>query len=925
MSDRPLVLVDGSSYIYRAFHALPDLRTTSDEPTGAIHGVLNMVQKLIDEHGPEYAAVVFDAPGKTFRDDLYADYKATREAMPDDLRSQIQPTIDAIEFLGIPVLRISGVEADDVIGTLARAAADQNIRTIISTTDKDMTQLVDTQTTVVNTMSNTVLNIDGVHEKFGVLPERIIDYLTLVGDTADNIPGVPGVGPKTAVKWLGEWGDLDGVCAHAEDIRGKVAEKLKAAIPELPLYRTLVTIKCDVDLPVAIDGLQLREPSVGELREFFNRFEMRSFLRRLEERVGGAGDARNGGEANAGSSAAAAGGAKGVTESGNAAQDDERPAYDVVLDEASLDAWLERILAAELVAIDTETTSLDYMQAELVGISVAVGKGEAAYIPVAHEYPGVPDQLDRELVLKKLQPWLEDAERVKVGHHIKYDQHIFENYGIALRGVLYDTMLESYVLNSTLTRHDMDSVAARYLGVQTIKYEDVAGKGAKQIGFEEVALEVAAPYAAEDADITLQLHHALWPKLCETPSLERIYLELEQPLIEVLERMEHTGVMVDADQLGKQSAELAKSIVAAEKRAHELAGQPFNLGSPKQLQEILFEKLELPVLGKTPKGQPSTAESVLQELAEEYELPQTILEFRALSKLKSTYTDKLPLEIDARTGRIHTSYHQAVAATGRLSSSEPNLQNIPIRKPEGRRIRQAFVAPKGHVLLAADYSQIELRIMAHLSGDTSLREAFEERRDVHRATAAEVFDVPLEDVIDDQRRAAKAINFGLIYGMSAFGLARQLGIARNEAQSYVDLYFERYPGVKAYMDRTREAARSDGFVETVRGRRLYLPEINARNAARRQYAERSAINAPMQGTAADIIKQAMIDVHKWLGDTELDVRVIMQVHDELVFEVAETALETSLKQIVEIMESAAELDVPLQVDVGVGANWDEAH
>lgn len=904
MSDQPFVLVDGSSYIYRAFHALPDLRTSTDEPTGAIHGVLNMVQKLIDEHSPQHVAVVFDAPGKTFRDDLYADYKATREAMPDDLRSQIQPTIDAIEFLGIPVLRVSGVEADDVIGTLARAASAQKLRTIISTSDKDMTQLVDDTTIVVNTMSDTVLDIAGVQEKFGVPPNAIIDYLTLVGDSADNIPGVPGVGPKTAAKWLNAWETLDGVLENADEIRGKIVEKLKAAIPQLPLYKTLVTIKCDVELPVGIDDLRLREPAIEELHKFFERFEMRSFLRRLEERLTTDG-AKDGAEP--------------------ATAEKSQHDYETVLSEAQLEAWLKRIESAALVAVDTETTSLEYMRAELVGISLAVDEGEAAYIPVAHRYPGAPEQLSRELVLQRLRPWLEDEQQIKVGHHIKYDQHIFENYDITLRGVLYDTMLESYVLNSTATRHDMDSVAGRYLGVQTIKYEEVAGKGAKQIGFDEVDLETAAPYAAEDADITLRLHQSLWPQLSEIGELQAVYEEIEQPLIAVLERMEHIGVKVDAAQLAKQSKELTASIAETQAQAHELAGQPFNLGSPKQLQEILYEKLELPVLGKTPKGQPSTAEGVLQELAEEYELPQTILEYRGLSKLKSTYTDKLPLEINPDTGRIHTSYHQAVAATGRLSSSEPNLQNIPIRTEQGRRIRQAFVAPEGHVLLAADYSQIELRIMAHLSQDESLRIAFEQRQDVHRATAAEVFEESLDDVTPDQRRAAKAINFGLIYGMSAFGLARQLGIGRTQAQSYVDLYFERYPGVKQYMDNTREQARERGFVETVRGRRLYLPEIKSRNAARRQYAERSAINAPMQGTAADIIKQAMLDVYRWLEAADNGVRLIMQVHDELVFEIPQAGVDAARQKIVTIMEAAATLSVPLAVDVGTGANWDEAH
>jgi DNA polymerase-1 len=895
VSDKPLVLVDGSSYIYRAFHALPDLRNSAGEPTGAIHGILSMLLRLIDDYAPERMAVVFDAPGKTFRDDLYADYKGTRPSMPDDLRSQIPPVLDAIEGLGITVLRIDGVEADDVIGTLAAQATKQQHATVISTTDKDMTQLVNEKVTVVNTMSNTILDPAGVEEKFGVPPTAIIDYLTLVGDTSDNIPGVSGVGPKTAVKWLATYGDLDGVIAHADDIGGKIGERLRATVPDLPLFKKLVTIKCDVDLPTSVDALTCRPPDKPRLRALFERFEMRNMLRRYADEV-----------------------------------DDPAPeavdsTYETVLTEAQLESWLARIDSADLIAIDTETTSLNYMEAELVGISLAVDAGVAAYIPLAHRYPGAPDQLDRSAVLERMRAWLEDSTRQKVGHHIKYDEHIFENHGIALAGVAYDTMLESYVLNSTATRHDMDSVAGRYLGIKTIKFEDVAGKGAKQLTFDEVAIDVASNYAAEDADITLRLHRELWPRIEAIPELKRVFEDIERPLIKVLERMEHTGVMVDADLLAQQGEELNQKIVEAERAAHEAAGQPFNLSSPKQLQEILYDKLGLPVLGKTPKGQPSTAENVLQELAEEYELPRWILQHRTLAKLKSTYTDKLPREINPRTGRIHTSYHQAVAATGRLSSSEPNLQNIPIRTPEGRRIRQAFVAPEGYQLLAADYSQIELRIMAHLSGDDHLRSAFAHGLDVHSATAAEVFGAALEDVTHDQRRAAKAINFGLMYGMSAFGLARQLGISRGDAQAYVDLYFERYPGVKEYMDRTREQAREDGFVTTVLGRRLYLPEIKSQNPARRQYAERSAINAPMQGTAADIIKRAMIDVDAWLATTAVQGRLIMQVHDELVLEVAAKDTASAAVEVARIMAGAAELSVPLAADVGIGANWDEAH
>ncbi len=908
MSAKPLVLVDGSSYLYRAFHALPALSTASGEPTGAVLGVVNMLYKLLDEVGPERMAVVFDAPGRTFRDDLYAEYKAHRPPMPDELRAQVAPLLEAIEAMGIPLLRIEGVEADDVIGTLARQASAAGTRTVISTGDKDLAQLVDERVTLVNTMDNTTLDRAGVQQKFGVTPEQIIDYLALVGDTSDNIPGVPGVGPKTAAKWLQEFGDLDTLKARASEVGGKIGERLRESLGVLDLSKQLATIRCDLDLPLRVDNLALRAPDKERLTGLFERLEFSRLLRRVR------------GDAPTQRAPSAAPQAAGQTPAAPPAE----VRYETVLTEAALEAWCERLKAAPLVALDTETTSLAYMRAELVGISLAVTPGEAAYIPLAHRYPGAPDQLDRERVLARLKPWLESAAP-KLGHHLKYDAHIFENHGVKLGGIEHDTMLESYVLNSTATRHDMDSVAALYLGVGTIKYEDVVGKGAKQITFDQVDLDTATRYAAEDADVTLRLHEALWPKLQAEPALAKIYTELERPLIRVLERMEYTGVRVDAQRLREQSQELATKMAATEQAAYAAAGGPFNLGSPKQLQEVLYERLKLPVLGKTQTGQPSTAEDVLEQLAEEHELPRLVLEYRGLSKLKSTYTDKLPGEIDPRTGRIHTSYHQAVAATGRLSSSDPNLQNIPIRTPEGRRIRQAFVAPPGCKLLAADYSQIELRIMAHLSGDEGLLAAFAAGEDIHRATAAEVFGVALADVTADQRRSAKAINFGLIYGMSAFGLARQLGLERAEAQTYVDRYFERYPGVKRYMEETRAAAHRDGFVSTVLGRRLYLPEINARNTQRRQYAERSAINAPMQGTAADIIKRAMIDVAAWLERKRPEARLIMQVHDELVIEVPERQAEEVGAEVAGIMEAAASLRVPLRVDRGLGANWDEAH
>ena len=903
MSNQKLALVDGSSYLYRAYHALPPLTSSRGEPTGAIHGVLNMLTKLAREHETENFAVVFDAPGKTFRDDMYAEYKANRPPMPDELREQVQPILDAVRGMGFPLLQIEGVEADDVIGTLCRRAVDAGMDVLVSTGDKDMAQLVSDKVTLVNTMSDTVLDRAGVKNKFDVFPEQIIDYLALVGDASDNIPGVPKVGPKTAAKWLNEYQSAAGVIEHADEIKGKVGESLRENIEQLLLSQNLATIVQDVELPQEPQDLVRRAADEEALTELFVRYELNTMLRKLR-------DASLNPESGAG----------GATEDPAPKGD-----FETVLTAKALKKWLGKIKAADLVAVDTETTSIDYMIAELVGISLSTESGSAAYIPVAHDYPGAPKQLARDDVLSAMKPFLEDATAKKVGHHLKYDAHIFARYDIHLAGMAFDSMLESYVLNSVATRHDMNSTARFYLNPETIHFEDVAGKGAKQLTFNQVDLQLAAPYATEDADITLRLHERIWGELSQNEALKNLYENIEQPLVPVLFAMEETGVLVDRDMLKTQSAELATSILEIQQIAHELAGGPFNLGSPKQLQQILFEKLELPVIRKTPKGQPSTAEDVLQELATDYELPRVILNYRSLSKLKSTYTDKLPQQICEATGRIHTSYHQAVAATGRLSSTDPNLQNIPIRTPEGRRIRQAFIAPDGNVLLAADYSQIELRIMAHLSGDKSLLNAFAAGQDIHQATAADVFDVPVDEVTKDHRRSAKAINFGLMYGMSAFGLAKQLNVSRGEAQEYIDQYFARYPGVKNYINTTRIKAREDGYVETIFGRRLYLPEINDRNAQRRQYAERSAINAPMQGTAADIIKMAMISVHNWLQRSEAPARMIMQVHDELVFEVAEDSVDSVRQQIIGLMSDAAKLDVPLVVDAGVGINWDEAH
>lgn len=924
-NDSTLLLIDGSSYLYRAFHALPPLTASDGTNTGAVLGVLNMLYRILREQQPAHIAVVMDAPGKTFRDDLYSEYKANRPPMPDELREQIDPLLRAIEAMGLPLLRITGVEADDVIGTLAVQGAEAGMQTVISTGDKDMAQLVNDQITLLDTMPRggrepRPMDTAGVVKKFQVRPEQIIDYLALVGDASDNIPGVPKIGPKTAVALLAEFAGVDEILANLDkvaelSIRGAkgVAQRIEEHRDALLLSYKLATIDTRLELETKPSDLRLGDADTAVLKELFSRLELRSLLKKLDDQDAAPTATGIGSDSsdNAGS--------------GAADTTTTRADYQTVLTRKDFNAWLKKIKQAKLTAFDTETTSLDYMDARVVGVSLAVTEGEACYIPMAHHYPGAPKQLDRDWVLAQLQPWLEDENAAKVGHNLKYDAHVLTNHDITLRGIAHDTMLESYVLNSTATRHDMDSVARRYLGVETIHYEDVAGKGAKQIGFDAVPLEQAAPYAAEDADITLRLHNVLWPQISATESLQSLYTEIEQPLIDIIGRMEATGVLIDSQLLADQSKELTATLARLEKQAHKEAGHDFNLGSPKQLQHILFTEQELPVVRKTPKGQPSTAEDVLQELAEDYALPRLILEHRSLAKLKSTYTDKLPEQVSIHTGRIHTSYHQAVTATGRLSSSNPNLQNIPIRTAEGRRIRQAFVPAKGCVLLAADYSQIELRIMAHISGDTGLVQAFKEDRDIHQATAAEVFDVAPDKVSTEQRRSAKAINFGLIYGMSAFGLAKQLGITRHEAQDYVDLYFERYPGVQKYMDEIRTTAREQGYVETVFGRRLYLPDIKARQAQRRQYAERSAINAPMQGTAADIIKKAMLSVDRWLQNADSDARMIMQVHDELVLEVPRDDLAEVSDAVSDTMSAAAQLSVPLKVATGVGANWDEAH
>jgi DNA polymerase-1 len=894
MSKQPtLYLIDGSSYLYRAFHALPNLSNSRGEPTGALLGVVNMLKRLLNEEDPEYIAVVFDAKGPTFRHEMYPEYKANRPPMPADLRLQVEQILEFTRMLGLPLVQVEGVEADDVIGTLSSAAEKEGMNCIISTGDKDLAQLVSDRTTLVNTMTNTRMDRDGVLEKFGVKPEQIVDYLALTGDKSDNIPGVEKCGPKTAAKWLGTYQTLDEVMAHSEEVGGKIGEYLRAALDQLPLSRDLATIRRDLDLDHKPADLKRGDVDQTALTEALKRYEFNSWLKELpgdsEETVKKSTDYRT---------------------------------IDNIQDLKSLVTELE---SSELFAVDTETTSLDPMQAELVGLSFSTREGQAAYIPVGHDYAGAPVQLDRAEVLRHLKPLLEDPQALKVGQHIKYDMNVLFCHGVQVDGVAFDSMLESYVFNSTGSRHNMDALALKYLGRKTTHYEDIAGKGAKQIPFSQVPVEDAAHYAAEDADITLQLHQHLWPRLQKEPALAAVLQEIEIPLIPVLARMEQCGVLIDGELLAGQSAEMSEQILQLERAAHEVAGQAFNLGSPKQLQQILFEKLGLPAIRKTPKGQPSTAEDVLQELAADYELPGLILEYRSLSKLKSTYTDKLPEQINPRTGRVHTSYHQAVAATGRLSSSDPNLQNIPIRTPQGRRIREAFVAPEGCLIMACDYSQIELRIMAHLSADAGLLKAFHDQVDVHQATASEVFDVPYEEVDSDHRRAAKAINFGLMYGMSAFGLARQLKIGRAEAQAYMDTYFMRYPGVQQFMEDTRVKAREQGYVETLFGRRLYLPDINASNMQRRQGAERAAINAPMQGTAADIIKRAMISVDSWMQQEQPDARLVMQVHDELVFEVGKNQLDTLKQAVVERMSGAADLNVPLVVDTGSGPDWDTAH
>jgi len=889
----PLVLVDGSSYLYRAFHAMPNLGTSDGEPTGAIYGVINMLRRLLRDFDPTHMAVVFDARGKTFRDDIYPEYKANRPPMPDELARQIEPILEIIAAMGIPLLQVEGVEADDVIGTLARQATASGMRTVISTGDKDLAQLVDNHVTLMDTMKESTTDADGVVERFGVPAERVVDYLALVGDTSDNIPGVPGVGPKTAARWLTQYGSLDGVVANAAQIGGKAGENLRASLDQLELARRLATIRTDLDLARRPGDLSLGEADTAALRRLFSHYQFKTWLSEL----GGLTDAP----------AARA-----------------QANYEMIVDEGRLGEWIERLSRAELFAFDTETTDLDAINARLVGLSFA-DAGGAAYVPVAHAYLGAPAQLDTDLVLERLRPLLESDDHAKVGQNLKYDMNVLANHGVRLGGIRFDTMLESYVLDSTASRHDLDTLALKHLGHKNIAYEEVTGKGRDQIGFCEVPVEQATQYAAEDADVTFRLHQALWPRLAELPRQAELFHQIEMPLVPVLARVERNGVGIDAAMLAAQSRELEKRMAVLEEQAYELADTRFNMASPRQIQEILYDKLQLPVLQKTPKGQPSTAEAVLAELAVDFPLPRVILDHRSVSKLKSTYTDKLPQMINPRTGRVHTSYHQAVAATGRLSSSDPNLQNIPIRTAEGRRIRAAFVPRPGYRMLSADYSQIELRIMAHLSGDDHLLSAFAAGRDVHRATAAEVFGVALDQVSDDQRRTAKAINFGLMYGMSAFGLARQLHIDRAAAQEYVQVYFDRHPGVRKFMDDIREQARSQGYVETVYGRRLYLPEIRSPNQARRQYAERTAINAPMQGSAADLIKRAMIAVDRWIGHDGAPAMLIMQVHDELVLEVEAGAAEACMEQVRRCMVEAGELSVPLVVDAAVGDNWNEAH
>jgi len=922
-SGKTLLLVDGSSFLYRAFHAMPDLRNREGLPTGAIYGVLNMLRRLRHDYPADYSLCVFDAKGKTFRDDWYPQYKAHRPSMPDDLVRQIEPLHQAIAASGWNILMQEGVEADDVIGTLAQQAAQDGARCIVATGDKDLAQLVNERVTLINTMNNETLDIANVTEKFGVPPERILDYLTLTGDAVDNVPGVEKAGPKTAVKWLAQYGTLDNLMQHAAEIGGVVGENLRKALDWLPQARRLLTVKCDVELPQAYSALIPPTPDTEQLRGLYERFEFKNWLRELSlpsPSGGGAG----GGGALMEQFTPSLTLPQGEREQSAAPTRTDSAHYQTILIEAQLDAWLEKLLAADLACVDTETTGLDVMNAQLVGISFAVQPHHAAYLPLAHRYPGAPDQLKRDHALHKLKPWLESARHKKLGQNLKYDLHIFANHGIALAGIHDDTLLQSYVLESHKP-HDMDNLALRHLNVKTISYAEVVGKGAKQLCFDQVDLDTATRYAAEDADITLQLHQALAPQIAVQSGLKHVYRDIELPSMHVLYTMERNGVLLDCDLLRIQSRELGEKLLALEARAHEAAGQPFNLNSPKQLREILFDKLGLPAKKKTPSGDPSTDEEVLQELALDYPLPKILLDYRGMAKLKSTYTDKLPQMVDRKTGRVHTSYSQAVAVTGRLASSDPNLQNIPVRTAEGRRIREAFIAPPGSSIVSADYSQIELRIMAHLSGDAGLLQAFANNEDIHRATAAEIFMVAPAEVDSEQRRYAKVINFGLIYGMSAFGLAKQLGIERGAATAYIDRYFARYPGVADYMQRTRDQAKQQGFVETVFGRRLWLPEINASNGMKRQGAERAAINAPMQGTAADLIKLAMIKVQHWLEQEELHSRLIMQVHDELVLEVPQAELHLVKDMLPKLMCGVAELKVPLLVELGEGKNWDEAH
>ena len=900
MDNPQIILVDGSSYLYRAFYVpqLKRMQTTDGQPTGAVFGTINMIKSLMQDYPESKIVAIFDAKGKNFRHELYQEYKANRPPMPDELRSQIDYVHRSIKAMGLPLIATPGVEADDVIGAYAKRASEEGQRVLVASGDKDLAQIVNDKVNLIDTMKKVIMDEDGVVEKFGVRPDQIIDYLALMGDTSDNVPGVPKVGPKTAVKWLLEYGSLAGIIENADKIGGKVGENLREFIPQLPLSKELVTIKTDLDLEVPLAELSLGQPDTETLVDIYKTLQFKKWLAEMGETVSSAADQPT---------------------PEFAAGD-----YELILEKEGFQSWLDQLKNSEGFAFDTETTSVNAQEAELVGLSFAIESGHAAYVPVAHSYEGAPKQLERDWVLAQIKPLLENERLPKIGQNLKYDMSVLANYDIQMKGVGFDTMLQSYVLNSVGTKHDMGSLSEKYLGHTPVPFTEVAGKGKAQVTFDKVVLEKAAHYAAEDADVTLRLHHRLMPLLTSEPYLHRVYNTLEMPLVPVLSRMEDMGVKVDDTMLMQQSQELSASMQAAEQKAYELAQGEFNLASPKQIQEVLYERLQLPVLKKTPKGAPSTAEDVLQELALEHDLPRLILEHRSLGKLKSTYTDKLPMMINSKTGRVHTSYHQAVTATGRLSSSEPNLQNIPIRTAEGRRIREAFVAESGSLIMAADYSQIELRIMAHLSGDEALLNAFNKGLDIHRATAAEIFDVALEDVLDEQRRHAKAVNFGLIYGMSAFGLSKQINVARKQAQNYIDAYFDRYPGVKKYMDDTRERAREDGYVETVYGRRLYLPDINSKNHNMRQYAERTAINAPMQGTAADIIKLAMIEVDKYVSDSDA-VKMIMQVHDELVFEVEEAAMDGVVEHVKALMESVADLDVPLLVEAGFGANWALAH